>query len=159
MERFELGLPAVEMISDPGDLLREQVVASELSAQAPISFPVTVLDEDAIVGRGAVEEGQEPLRKRVDGSIRLSRGSVQWGRVDEDPVGSAFDDEGVARGASDEGGFDEGGSGAAALDGGGDKEARDMVLVAHVARRETFPRPMLRRHLKSCRPRYCLISW
>ena len=96
-----------------------------------------------------MEEGQEPLRERVDGSIWLSRGGVQRGGVDKKSVGSAFDDEGVACGASDERSLNEGGSGAAALDSGGDKEAGNVVLVAHVARRETFPRPVLWRHLKS----------
>ena len=76
LERFEFGLPAVEMVSDPRDLLREHVVAGELSAETPVSLSVTVLDEDVIVGRGAVEEGQEPLRERVDGSIWFSRGGV-----------------------------------------------------------------------------------
>ena len=106
-----------------------------------------------------MEEGQEPLGERVDGPVWFSGGGIQRGGVDKNPVGSALDDEGVACGASDEGSLNKGGSGAAALDGGGDKKAGDMVLVAHVARRETFPQPMLWRHFKSWRPRYCLISW
>ena len=49
LERFQLRLPSVEVISDSGDLLREHMVSGEFAAQPPVSFSVAVLDKEAVM--------------------------------------------------------------------------------------------------------------
>ena len=137
LERFKLRLPSVEMLADSGDLRGEHAVAFKLPAQSPVPFLIGALHDQVVVWGGWMEEGEEPRGERVDVPLRVVGGSVEWGGVYEEPIGGAFDDEWVAHRPVDEGGFDKGGGGATALNRGRDEEARDMVLVAHVAIRGT----------------------